>query len=65
MCNERVAKGHSSWSKCSTRCVLLWNVLHLADAETRLFVVLSGAAAPDLVHRGSQSCVYEQKAARK
>lgn len=58
-------KGHSSGSKCSMRCVLLWNVLQLADAETRLFV-LSAAAAPDLVvHRHSQSCVYEQKAARK
>lgn len=59
------AKGHSYGSIGSMRCVLLWTVLQLADAETRLFVVLSAAAAPDLVHRDSRSCVYEQKAARK
>lgn len=47
------------------RCVLLFNLLQLADAETRLFVVFSGAPASDLLHRVRQSCVYEQEAARK
>lgn len=43
------APGHSSVFECSMRCVLLFNFLQLAAAaQTRLFVVFSGA--PDLAH---------------